>query len=79
MNVFEENYYDEYDFYNIMPIENLFTRSGGKGRTKTEIQTRSKKVTNSWTVYAKLERESRNRSRKHHARSNSITSRNNDA
>ena len=40
MNVFEENYYDEYDFYNIMPIENLFTRSGGKGRTKTEIQTR---------------------------------------
>ena len=40
MNNFEAMYYDEYDYYNILPESQFSARSSGKGRTKAECQAR---------------------------------------
>lgn len=64
MNNFEAMYYDEYDYYNILPEAQFSGKSSRKGRTKAEAQARNVKTSKTWSVYAKLERENHNRSRK---------------
>ena len=40
MNNFEAMYYDEYDYYNILPETQISGQSSRKGRTKAEAQAR---------------------------------------
>ena len=40
MNNFEAMYYDEYDYYNILPEAQFSGKSSRKGRTKAESQAR---------------------------------------
>lgn len=40
MNEFEERYYDEYEYYNIMSEQALSGSSSRKGRSKTEANKR---------------------------------------